>query len=252
MTTVKMTPLESQRESAGQSVLELHAIDAGYGKVAVLQNVNFSVPAGAVVALIGANGAGKTTLLKVASGLLRPKNGTVILDGTEVTRSPTHKRAGLGLCLIPEGRGIFRALSVRENLRLAIPPWDGGIGYDSAVDAFPVLGERMKQTAGTLSGGEQQMLALARAYLASPKVILIDELSLGLAPVLVDRMLDSVQSLASTGTSVVIVEQYVHKALALAELAYVVVRGAITWSGRSCDVDEELLMASYLGASTDR
>lgn len=244
-----MTPVSNGKHD--NSILRLTSVDAGYGSVTVLHEIDFSVPRASVVALIGANGAGKTTLLKVASGLLRPKVGTVTLEGTTVNELPTHKRTARGVCLIPEGRGIFRTLSVRENLRLALPPWRSGAGFEPAIGAFPVLGGRMKQLAGTLSGGEQQMLALARAYLSYPKVILIDELSLGLSPVLVDQMFESVQVLAATGTAIVIVEQYVNKVLSLSEFAYVVVHGRITWQGQSADVDEDLLAISYLGAAAE-
>jgi branched-chain amino acid transport system ATP-binding protein len=229
--------------------LELQSVDAGYGRVPVLHDIDFAVPSGQVVALIGANGAGKTTTLKVASGLVRPTNGSVMLRGQEITDVRTHKRAQSGICLIPEGRGIFRALTVRENLRLAVPPWIRPVDTDPALAAFPVLKTRLGQVAGTLSGGEQQMLALGRAFLSRPRIILIDELSLGLAPVIIDRMFESVRTLADGGVSLVIVEQYVTKVLPIAETAYILVRGRITWTGRAGDVNEDLLVASYLGES---
>jgi branched-chain amino acid transport system ATP-binding protein len=228
-------------------LLRLASIEAGYGKVTVLRDVNLSVPRGAVIALIGANGAGKTTLMKVATGLVRCSRGSVEIDGSDVSGMATYKRVERGLCLIPEGRGIFRGLTVRENLRLSIPPGRKGVDIEPAVAAFPVLGERRNQLAGTLSGGQQQMLAIARAYLSEPRVILCDELSLGLAPILLDGIFNSIRSLATSGISIVIVEQYVRRVLALADSAYILVRGQIRWNGPASDVDDELLVESYLG-----
>ncbi|HEV3309973.1 MAG TPA: ATP-binding cassette domain-containing protein, partial [Chloroflexota bacterium] len=161
-----------------RTVLELVDVSAGYAGSKVLHGVNLSVPESSIVALVGANGAGKSTLLRVASGLLRPTSGDVVLDGTSVTQFDPHERVKRGLCLIPEGRGIFRSLTVRENLELQVPPWVSGGGIDLVLKAFPVLEQRLSQIAGSLSGGEQQMLALGRAYLSNPKVILLDEVSL--------------------------------------------------------------------------
>ncbi|MGF7233538.1 MAG: ABC transporter ATP-binding protein [Frankia sp.] len=238
---------ETAVETRGSgSSLELSSVVAGYGRITVLRKVDLSVPAGSVVALVGANGAGKTTLMRVASGLLRPTSGTVRIAGREVTDVSAHKRARSGLCLIPEGRGIFRGLTVRENLRLAVPPWLDGSGIDRAVAAFPILGKRLGQTAGTLSGGEQQMLAMARAYLSEAKVILCDELSIGLAPIVLDQIFDSLRQLAAEEISLLIVEQYVHQVLALADTAYVLVRGEVAWHGPSADIDGKLLVESYL------
>ena len=227
-------------------VLELSSIVAGYGRTTVLHGIDLSVPPGTVVALVGANGAGKTTIMRVAAGLLRPTSGTVRLDGVDVTRLPAEQRARRGICLIPEGRGIFRGLTVKENLRLSVPPWARSTGLDRALSAFPVLGRRLGQTAGTLSGGEQQMLAVVRAYLSDPKVILCDELSIGLAPVVLDQIFESIQVLVGEGISVVIVEQYVHRVLGMADLASILVRGEMAWRGPAAAVDERLLVESYL------
>src|SRR5258708_4989397 len=169
-------------------LLVLDSVSAGYGLTPVLRDVSIVVPTGTLVALLGANGAGKTTLLRVASGLLRPTSGTVWLDGEDRTRQPPFRRAEAGMCLVPEGRGIFPSLTVRDNLELQVPPWLKDGKLDRALDIFPALGSRMAQVAGSLSGGEQQMLALARAVLAQPTVILLAEISLGLAPQLVDRL----------------------------------------------------------------
>jgi branched-chain amino acid transport system ATP-binding protein len=154
-----------------------------------------------------------------------------------------------GLCLIPEGRGVFRALTVQENLVLATPPWLKSGDFRKAFDAFPLLESRLGQVAASLSGGEQQMLAMARAYLSSAPVILCDELSAGLAPILLDQLFDSIRYLASTGVTVVIVEQYVSRVLQLAHLVYILVRGEVTWEGQAAMVDRELLARSYLGGT---
>src|SRR5580704_9284542 len=162
-------------------MLELRGIEAGYGEHTVLRDVSVTVQPGTVVAVLGPNGAGKTTLLRVASGLLRPSAGTVLLGGEDVTRARPYARARRGLCHIPEGRGIYPTLTVRENLVLHAPQGDEATALDRAVSAFPVLGGKLRQPAGLLSGGQQQMLSLARAYLADPKVVIVDEASMGLA-----------------------------------------------------------------------
>ena len=174
--------------------LEVRNLAASYGKARVLHQVELTVPPSSVVALIGANGAGKSTLLRVVAGLVRPDHGDVIIDGAVANRMSAFERAKAGLCLIPEGRGIFRSLSVRENLELQIPPWLKSGDLSPALSAFPALKSRLSQVAGSLSGGEQQMLALSRAYLSEPKLILLDEVSLGLAPIVVDQIFASLAS----------------------------------------------------------
>jgi branched-chain amino acid transport system ATP-binding protein len=200
-----------------------------------------------LVALLGANGAGKTTLLRVASGLLRPSAGEVRLAGAAVTGQQAHRRARGGLCLIPEGRGIFPSLTVRENLEIEIPPWVKTTAFDRALEVFPLLGNRMKQVAGTLSGGEQQMLALARAVLAEPKVILVDEISMGLAPRLVDSLFQALTELAATGISMLIVEQYIQRALEICSLAYIINKGTVVYSGSSQSLQRDTVIRQYLG-----
>src|SRR6202022_190270 len=155
-----------------------------------------AVEAGTIAALLGPNGAGKTTLLKVASGLMRPAAGTVMVAGRDATAMSPSRRARLGLCLVPEGRGIFPRLTVRENLRLQGPPWAKDAPVEAALEAFPILRDRLGQRAGTMSGGQQQMLALARCYLARPSIVLLDEVSMGLAPRIVDEIFASIQALA--------------------------------------------------------
>jgi branched-chain amino acid transport system ATP-binding protein len=228
-------------------VLELRNVTAGYGQATVLRDVSFTVARGQVAALLGPNGAGKTTTLRVALGLVRPRSGTVWATGTEVTRQRPHQRARRGLCLIPEGRGIFRSLTVRENLRLQVPPWQSDHAIDVAVAAFPVLGQRLGQVAGTMSGGEQQMLALARAYLSRPDLVVIDEISLGLAPKVVDSIFASLRRLAADGMALLLVEQYVNRALGMADQVLLLDRGSLSFSGPADQVNEDTLMQAYLG-----
>jgi branched-chain amino acid transport system ATP-binding protein len=236
-------------EAPRLTALELQGVTAGYGGATVLREVSLTVAAGTVTALLGPNGAGKTTLLKIAAGLLRPTKGSILINGHDVTRLPAFKRAEDGLCLIPEGRGIFRSLTVRDNLRVEIPPWRKGERIDAALDAFPILADRLDQTAGHLSGGQQQMLALARAYLSNPSLVLLDEVSMGLAPRLVDEIFDSLNQLAATGAALVVVEQYVQRALDLAGQVVVLNRGTVRYAGPAAELDESVLMSSYLGAA---
>jgi len=229
------------------NALELRSVSAGYGASAVLHDISITVPRSSVVALLGPNGAGKTTTLRVAAGLLRPGRGTVLIGGREAGRSAPYRRARQGVCLIPEGRGIFRSLTVRENLELLIPPWRKDKSIDPAVEAFPILGQRLGQAAGLLSGGQQLQLALARAFLAAPDVVLLDEVSMGLAPVIVDQIFESLKLLASTGVALVLVEQYVSRALEMADTAYLMARGAIAWSGPAATLDTDAITRAYLG-----
>jgi ABC-type branched-subunit amino acid transport system ATPase component/branched-subunit amino acid ABC-type transport system permease component len=231
-------------------VLRLEAVDAGYGLTKVLRHVDVDVHAGQVVALLGPNGAGKTTLLRTAGGILRPASGRVLLDGVDVSALPPHRRAKMGLCLIPEGRGVFRSLSVLENLRLQLPagrqrPTPAALGR--AFDAFPVLAARRHELAGRLSGGQQQMLALARAYLSDPKVIMLDELSMGLAPLVVDEIFATVEQLKSAGVAVLLVEQYVTRAIAISDKVVLLDKGEVSYHGAASAVDEATLVQGYLG-----
>ncbi|MEV5850553.1 ABC transporter ATP-binding protein [Streptomyces sp. NPDC051985] len=228
--------------------LELRNIDAGYGRGKVLHDVSLEVPGGSVVALLGANGAGKTTLLRVATGLLQPSGGQVLLDGTDITSSPSYAKAGRGICLVPEGRGIFRSLTVAENIRLYCGTRAASrADYETVYSAFPILGSRAKQLAGSLSGGQQQMLALSRAYLTNPRVILLDELSMGLAPLVIDEIFESLRTLAATGTSMLLVEQYVSRALAMSDSVVLLAKGSVTYAGPSQGLDEETVVRNYLG-----
>jgi branched-chain amino acid transport system ATP-binding protein len=235
--------------TAAEPVLELRAITAGYGRSTVLRDVDLVVPAGTVVALLGPNGAGKTTLLRTASGLLRPSSGTVRVGGLDVTRRSPHRRTRAGLCLIPEGRGVFPTLSVRENLMLEIPPWRRPARFDAALEAFPILATRLGQRAGTLSGGEQRMLSVARCYLAGPSVVLLDEISTGLAPRVVEQIFESLVGLTRGGVSLLLVEQYVQRALDWAETVYLLSRGRVVFSGRASELDEAAVVSGYLGTA---
>jgi branched-chain amino acid transport system ATP-binding protein len=232
-------------------VFELQHVSAGYGDAIVLRDVSITVPDATVVALLGPNGAGKTTTLRVASGLLRPRSGTVVLDGDNLTRLGPYRRVRRGLCHIPEGRGIFPSLTVRENLILDVPRGKEREAIEKAIDTFPVLGTRQKQVAGTLSGGEQQMLALVRAYVSDPKVVLVDEASLGLAPLVVDSLFEFLGRLAAAGVALLVVEQYVSRALELASTVYLLNQGEIVYSGEASDLDEDTIFALYAGSTAD-
>ena len=229
--------------------LQLDAITAGYGRTTVLRDVDLEVAPGEVVALLGPNGAGKTTLLRVASGIVRPTAGSISIDGHDVTTRPSHARARSGLCLIPEGRGVFADLTVRENLRLQVPPWAESADIDQAIDAFPVLGERLHQRAGSMSGGQQQMLALARCWLARPSCVVLDEVSMGLAPRVVDEIFTALAGLAAEGVALLLVEQYVDRALAMADRVQLLDRGRTAYAGPAAGIDREAVLRGYLGAA---
>jgi branched-chain amino acid transport system ATP-binding protein len=229
-------------------MLTLSGIDAGYGATTILRDVSLVVPDGAVVALLGPNGAGKTTLLRTASGLIRPSAGRLELDGVDVTGWRPHELVAAGVCHIPEGRGIFRNLTVRENLLLQTPDVPEGEAIERAVEAFAVLGTRLAQVAGTMSGGEQQMLALARTYLARPKLVLLDEVSLGLAPLIVDEIFEFLGRLKRSGVSLLVVEQFVTRALAASDFVYLLNRGRLTFAGEPGELDDDDVFSHYVGA----
>jgi branched-chain amino acid transport system ATP-binding protein len=230
-------------------VLEVDHLAAGYGKTTILRDVSIRVAPGSTVALVGPNGAGKTTLLRAVSGLLGVRSGRVLLDGEDITRQTQHRRARGGLCHIPEGRGIYRTLTVRENLNMQAPRGREKEALARAVDAFPVLGGRLSQTAGTMSGGEQQMLAMAAAYARQPRVIVVDEPSLGLAPLIVDLLFESLRSLADAGTGLLIVDQFVTRVLAMADTAYVLRRGQVVYQGEAKELAAGNLFEHYVGDS---
>jgi branched-chain amino acid transport system ATP-binding protein len=230
------------------SALQMIGVSAGYGSSPVLHDTDLTVPEGKVVALLGANGAGKSTLLKVCAGLLRPTAGRIVLHGEDVTRRREDQRAARGLCLVPEGHGVFRELSVRDNLAMFVGrrKTDDAIGRIETL--FPVLAQRLAQEAGTLSGGQQQMLALSRAVLTGARTIMADELSLGLAPVIIDEIFAAVETLCAQGRSILIVEQYVSRALALADYVYILHKGRIAFVGEPDELEDEHVFEHYVGS----
>lgn len=233
-----------------EPILELSGIDAGYGRIQILRGVDLQLPRGAVVALLGPNGAGKSTTLKVASGQLSPTAGCVHVGGVHVNGATPDVLARQGLCTIPEGRSVFPNLTVRENLRLSAYAADRTEAEiaEVAYDRFPRLAERREQLAGRLSGGEQQMLTMARALASDPAVLLLDELSMGLAPLIVAELYDVVAQLAADGLSVLVVEQFARTALAVADYAVVMVNGRVTAVGEPQDVEDQI-SAAYLGGA---
>jgi branched-chain amino acid transport system ATP-binding protein len=229
-------------------MLSMHGVDAGYAGARVLRNVDLDVPRSSVVTLLGPNGAGKTTLLRVVSGLLRPTAGSVTIDDEDVTGFAPHRLVERGVCHVPEGRGIFPSLTVRENLVLQAEAGDEKPAIDRAVAAFPRLGERLTQIAGTMSGGEQQMLALARTHVQKPAFVLLDEVSMGLAPKIVDEIFEFLGLLAKQGVALLLVEQYVTRALEVADYVYLLNRGEIAFAGEPSEIDADALAEQYVGA----
>ena len=230
--------------------LSLEGVTAGYGSTTVLRDVTLRVPAGQVTALLGPNGAGKTTLLRTISGFVPATTGRIRLYGQEVGRLRPDRRAGLGLCHVPEGRGIFRGLTVRENLLMQVGRGEEADALERAVAAFAILGDRLSQRAGTLSGGQQQMLAMAAAYVRDPTLVIVDEASLGLAPIVVDEIFEFLAGRARAGAALLIVDQFVARALAMASTAYVLQRGAITFSGSAAELLDGDVFERYLGDAT--
>jgi branched-chain amino acid transport system ATP-binding protein len=227
--------------------LELQGVRAGYGNIEVLHGVDLRVPAGRTVALLGANGAGKSTLLGVIAGLVPVRGGELVADGRPVTREPAHRRSRQGICLIPEGRGIFRHLTVRKNLAMFV----GNGRLPEAIERvghwFPKLPQRLEQVAGTLSGGEQQMLATSRALLGDASLVMADELSVGLAPVVVDEIFDAVRTLRDEGRSLLIVEQYADRVLGVADYVYILHKGSVAFVGEPAQLADDSLFHRYLG-----
>jgi branched-chain amino acid transport system ATP-binding protein len=230
------------------NALELRDVRAGYGRVEILHGVTLTVPSGCVFALLGPNGAGKSTTLGVAAGKIRPTSGCVHIAGTHVNGADPDALARAGVCRIPEGRGIFPNLTVLENLRMYTfaSPLSAREVTDVAFTRLPRLGERRHQLAGTLSGGEQQMLAMARALVAQRGLLLLDEISMGLAPMIVGELYRFVASLAADGFTILLTEQFARTALAVADYAAVMSQGVITTIGQPADIADEMAEA-YLG-----
>jgi branched-chain amino acid transport system ATP-binding protein len=237
-------------EHAPPPALELREITAGYGRIEVLHGVSLAVPAGKVYALLGPNGAGKSTTLQVCSGKIRPTRGCVHVAGAHVNGAAPEALARAGVCRIPEGRGIFPNLTVAENLRMWTYATELSLRevQDRTYDRFPRLGERRSQLAGTMSGGEQQMLAMSRALVADPGVLLLDEISMGLAPLIVSALYEVVRSLADDGISILLVEQFARTALAVADYAAVMTQGRIAMVGEPADV-AGFVSEAYLGGA---
>ena len=231
-------------------MLEVAGLAAGYGRVQVLWDVDLEVGEGEVVALVGSNGAGKTTLLRAVSGMITPTGGEVRLAGDSLVGRAPEEAVRAGLAHVPEGRRLFAGLTVRENLRVGAYVHGERADIDRAVGLFPRLGERLDQVAGSLSGGEQQMCAIARGLMANPKLIMIDELSLGLAPNLVEQILERLTSVTEAGTAVLLVEQDVDAALEAAARGYVLENGRIVASGESSALLEDpRIREAYLGVA---
>jgi branched-chain amino acid transport system ATP-binding protein len=230
------------------NVLELRGIHAAYERIDVLFGIDLEVPESSVVALLGPNGAGKSTALRVAAGLHPPTSGDILIAGRRVNGVRPEELARRGLCLIPEGRGIFPNLTVRENLRMmTYTGASEGEIEERAFVRFPRLKERFHQTAGTLSGGEQQMLAMARGLATDPALLILDELSMGLAPIIVEELYEIVAHVAQQGVSILVVEQFASTVLGVADYAAIIVHGRIARAGRPAELRDELSKA-YLGA----
>jgi branched-chain amino acid transport system ATP-binding protein len=229
-------------------MLRLEDVHAGYGPVEVLRGVSLRVPPGSAVALMGANGAGKSTLLKVVAGLVRQSSGRILLDGQPVEATSPQARSRLGVCLVPEGRGIFRDLTVEENLCMFASHKSVKEVVEYSTEFFPALRDRLRQEAGRLSGGQQQMVAVSRALVSDAKVIMADELSVGLAPVIIDEIYEAVAALRTQGRSLLIVEQYVDRALAVVDDVYVLHKGRIAFVGDPQLAIEQNVFEAYMGS----
>ncbi|HEX3705622.1 MAG TPA: ABC transporter ATP-binding protein [Mycobacteriales bacterium] len=234
--------------AASELALQLEDVCVAYGGIRALSGVTLCVPTGSVVALLGANGAGKTTLLRAVSGLIPLESGRIKVGDVRVDGCPPHAIARRGVVHVPEGRGIFPSLTVRENLELSRRAVSGGVDpIEAGVSAFPALAERLEVVAGALSGGQQQMLALARALSSKPRLLMVDEISMGLAPIVVNQLFDALREQAYAGTSLLLVEQYVEAALDLADYVYVLEKGVVSDVGESSDVRSGGLVSTYLG-----
>jgi branched-chain amino acid transport system ATP-binding protein len=236
-----------------EPLLRVADLEVAYGEARALFGVSFDVRAGSVTAVLGANGAGKSSLAAAIAGVVKPRKGRIEFDGRDITGHSAHSVCKLGLAYVPENRNLFPHLSVKENLwgqlRFSVPRAQRKDAYERALELFPVLAERRRQSAGTLSGGEQQMLSLARVLAASPKLLIADEMSLGLAPKMVDLVFESLATARDEGITVLLIEQFVERALAFADDTVVLRRGLVGWQGPAADAGDELL-AEYLGGES--
>jgi branched-chain amino acid transport system ATP-binding protein len=232
------------------SMLEIDDVSVSYGPAQVLFNLSLSVEPGQAIALLGSNGAGKSTLGKTIAGLVRSSNGHIRFNGRDITNKAAHDVSRMGLSYIPEGRGIFPGLSVADNLRICLRRCGSRASLNERVDyayeVFPILGERRNQRAGTLSGGQQQMLSLTRILVGKPKLVIADEPSLGLAPMLVESVFENLQQARDEGTTVILIEQFAHRALEFADHCVILQRGELTWKGPAREAKREVL-SRYLG-----
>lgn len=234
------------------AMLEIKDLEVCYGVIRAIKGVSFEVDQGEVIALIGANGAGKTTILHTITGLISASKGSILFEGKELTKTPAHKIVSMGMAHVPEGRRVFQELSVLENLKLGAYTRKDKTGIAESLkmvyERFPRLEERKNQVAGTLSGGEQQMLAMGRALMSKPRIILMDEPSMGLSPLLVSEIFDIIKVISESGTTVLLVEQNAKKALSIADRAYVLETGNITLSGKASElINNESVKKAYLG-----
>ncbi|MBR5338282.1 MAG: ABC transporter ATP-binding protein [Lachnospiraceae bacterium] len=234
------------------AMLEIRDIEVYYGVIKAIKGISFDVNEGEVIALIGANGAGKTTILHTITGLLQPKKGTISFDGKDITKTPAHKIVSMGMAHVPEGRRVFSQLSVFENLKMGAYTRKDKAEIEESLamvySKFPRLEERKTQLAGTLSGGEQQMLAMGRALMSHPKIVLMDEPSMGLSPIFVEEIFKIIEEISASGTTVLLVEQNAKKALGIADRAYVLETGNIVLDGDATELmNNETVKKAYLG-----
>lgn len=234
------------------SMLKIEDLHVSYGMIQAIKGVSFEVNEGEVISLIGANGAGKTTILHTITGLLKPNSGSVLFEGKELTTTPAHVIVKLGMAHVPEGRRVFADLTVYENLMMGAytrkDKREIAETLEMVYNRFPRLEERKKQTAGTLSGGEQQMLVMGRALMSKPRIILMDEPSMGLSPLFVNEVFDIIRKISASGTTVLLVEQNARKALSISDRAYVLETGKIALTGKSSDlINDDKIKQAYLG-----
>ncbi len=234
------------------ALLEVHDLEVNYGVIRAIKGISFEVNEGEIVTLIGANGAGKTTTMQSTVGLIPKKSGKVLFNGQDITKTPCHKIVKLGMTQVPEGRRIFQELSVYENLLMGAYSMKDKSSFKADIESvytrFPRLFERKNQIAGTLSGGEQQMLAMGRAIMSHPKLLMLDEPSMGLSPLLVDQVFDIIKEINKDGTTILLVEQNAGKSLAISDRAYVLENGEIVLSGTGKELSEsEMVKKAYLG-----
>ena len=242
--------MDSGNGAAPEPLLRLESVDTFYGPIHILQGVNLDVGAGELVCLLGGNASGKSTTLKTVLGIVQPRNGSVHFDGEDVTSRSTSYRIGKGIAIVPENRRLFGPMTVLENLQMGAYLHGGGTkeAFDRVYELFPLLHDRRSQLAGTLSGGEQQMVAMGRALMSQPKLLLMDEPSMGLAPILVERNFEIIQQVHESGVAILVVEQNANVSLAIADRGYVLSTGRVVLSGAAAELREhEDLRKAYLG-----